>query len=46
MKFQGRFKKVLRVFQRSSRVFRGSFKDVSRKFKGFFKGVLRVFLGR
>ena len=52
-KFQGCFKKVLRVFQGSfkecfkevSKVFQGRFKGVSGKFQKCFKEVSRVFQG-
>ena len=48
-KFQGRFKKVSRVFQRSfkgvKRKLQGCFKEVSRLFQDSFKKVSRVFQG-
>ena len=47
LKFQGCFKRVLRVFQGSfksvSRKFQECFKEVSGKFQGCFKNVSKVF---
>ena len=39
--FQGRFRSVSRVFERSLKEFQGSFKKVSRVFQGRLKGVSR-----